>query len=131
MRVSVSSRVLVHTMALFAALLICGCGGSGSSGAFTGSYKSLQSGSTQAQVRHALGAPDWKLTTRVGAARHIGDPRSKLVGALPNGTPYEVWRYTRGNTEYRLYFSSATSGTPPDDWRLIKREAVPLNVSQP
>jgi len=107
-------------------MLLSGCSSSG--GQFGKTYNSVQTGATKDQVRAAMGQPDSRFIGRVGSARNTGDPRGTLSGTFPHGTPFEVWRYTRGNTEYRMYFGAAP-GLASSDWRLVNREAVPLNVA--
>src|SRR5690349_10986346 len=107
------------------ALLIAGCAssGEGSDPGFAKSFKAVNTGASKEQVRAALGAPNWKHSGRVGTAQAV-TPNAELGQVLPNGTPFEVWRYDRGQDWYYIYFASG-SGAAVEDWRVVSREAVP------
>ena len=122
------NRIILSLIAVWTLMFIGGCAGSGSDSQAGRAYQSLNTGASQKEVRQAMGKPDTKMTARVGISQ-TADPSNRLGPALPNGTPFEVWRYKRGNNEYRFYFSSAAA-KPPADWPLVAREVVPLNVGQ-
>ncbi|HEX4793520.1 MAG TPA: hypothetical protein VH370_06995 [Humisphaera sp.] len=105
--------------------LLAGCTGSGSIGntQFAHSFDAVSTGATKNQVRAALGEADNRVTRALRGV-HAGNAPPELVKALPPGTPYEVWVYRRGETDYYMYFSSG-SGAPVEDWKLVARRSVP------
>jgi hypothetical protein len=108
--------------AMFCGLVGCTSGGRGDLG-FARSFDSVSTGASKNRVRAALGEPDNRVQrSRLGTASPNSPP--ELDRALPPGTPYEIWIYRRGQTDYRVYFASG-SGAPVEDWKLIARRSVP------
>src|SRR5947207_2852313 len=99
---------LTRWVASFALLfLLAGCAGTGSVGntGFAHSFEAVSTGSSKGQVRAALGEADNRVSRALRGV-HAQTAPPDLVKALPPGTPYEVWVYRRGETDYYLYFSS-------------------------
>ena len=103
-------------------LVLTGCSSGGGDVAFSRSADKVSTGATKDQVRAQLGEPN-------GRRRYVmkgADPHNtpELAQVLPTGTPYELWTYRRGNTDYLFYFASG-SNAPVEQWKLVARRMVP------
>jgi len=119
---------VLHVTLLALVGLIAGCssggGGGGANPAFARSFGDVSTGSTKDQVRAQMGAPDGKRTGRVEPLRKEPPGAADLVQILPPNTPFEVWVYSRGETDYYIYFASG-SNAPREQWTVVSRHTVP------
>ena len=46
---------------------------------------------------------------------------------LPPGTPFELWRYRRGDDDYYVWFAS-TEGEARGEWRLVGKANYPVGA---
>src|SRR5690349_20952260 len=117
---------LHYLLVILSLAFLAGCASPGGGNPqFAKSFESVSSGATKPQVRAALGDPDNRFTSHVGMIGQTTTPgAAELAQSLPLNTPYEVWTYHRGQTDYFIYFASAQN-KPKEEWRMVSRKTVP------
>jgi hypothetical protein len=110
------------------AVCLAGCGSS----SFEQRFKQVRYGMPRAGVVRLLGQPTDIQRDSVGELPP-GDVSEILVDLLPEGTPYELWRYPGARIDCYVWFAAGDEG-PSKGWNVVhaaRRPARPTTEEMP